>query len=82
MQMVIVVELENHDSLIRPAACGQGINGLDLNELYVRDNKNINNVSFMTNLKNLNASYDCGIDQNGRIRGLRFSNTTCRLRTG
>jgi hypothetical protein len=60
-----MVELENHDSLIQPAACGQGIDGLDLIELNVADNKKITNVSFMKNLKILNARSMCGIDQNG-----------------
>jgi hypothetical protein len=60
-----MVELENHDSLIQPAACEQGINGLDLVELYVGDNKKITNVSFMRGLKILGASGKCGIDQNG-----------------
>jgi hypothetical protein len=77
-----MVELENHDSLIQPAACGQGIDELDLIELFVNGNKKITNVSFMKKLKILNASYDCGIDQNGRIRESRFSNSTCRLRQG
>jgi hypothetical protein len=76
MQVINVVlirmaELENHDSLIQPAACGQGINGLDLIELNVCDNKKIISISFMKNLKVLNASYDCGINQNG-IDGLEL----------
>jgi hypothetical protein len=70
MQVIIVeliktVELENHDSLIQPAACGQGIDGLDLRELVVNFNEKITNVSFMKNLKKLDASFNCGIDQNG-----------------
>jgi hypothetical protein len=60
-----MVELENHDSLIQPAACGQGIIGLDLIELDVSWNKKITNVSFMKNLKKLYADGNCGIDQNG-----------------
>jgi hypothetical protein len=35
-----MVELENHDSLIQPAACGQGIHDLDLIELHIFNNKN------------------------------------------
>jgi hypothetical protein len=60
-----MVELENHDSLIQPAACGQGINGLDLISLGVSDNEKIINVSFMKKLKTLYAGGECGIDQNG-----------------
>ena len=33
----------------------QGIEGLDLIELYAHNNKKINNVSFMRNLKKLDA---------------------------
>jgi hypothetical protein len=67
--LIKMVELENHDSLIQPAACGQGIDGLDLIELYAGNNKKITNVSFMKNLKKLYASSNCGIDQHG-INGL------------
>jgi len=38
-------------------------------QLNVRDNKNVNNISFLSNLKKLNARYLCGIDQKG-IQGL------------
>jgi hypothetical protein len=57
------------------------IDGLDLIELNVYGNEKIINVSFMKNLKILNADYHCGINQNGRIRESRFSNSTCRSRT-
>jgi hypothetical protein len=60
-----MVELENHDSLIQPAACGQGIIGLNLIELEVDYNEKITDVSFMKNFKILRARGDCGIDQNG-----------------
>jgi hypothetical protein len=65
------MELENHDSLKQPAASGQGINGLDLIELSVDENSKITNVSFMKNLKILNARGICGIDQYG-INGLEI----------
>ena len=35
--------------------------------LNAKNNKKINNVSFMTNLKVLNAKGECGIDQNGIV---------------
>jgi flagellin-specific chaperone FliS len=69
VELIKMVELENRDSLIQPAACGQGINGLNLTELYAFDNITITNVSFMKNLKILDACYTCGIDQLG-IDGL------------
>jgi hypothetical protein len=59
-----MVELENHDSLIQPAACGQGIDGLDLIQLRANCNNKITNVFFMRKLKILEAEYNCGIDQN------------------
>jgi hypothetical protein len=68
VKLTKMVELENHDSPIQPAACGQDIHGLDLIKLNVRDNTKIKNVSFMKKPKNLDASWTCGIDQNGRIR--------------
>src|SRR5277367_1715737 len=46
----------------------EGINGLDLIELYACRNEKIKDVSFMTNLKKLHASGCCGIDQKG-IKG-------------
>src|SRR5271168_5281760 len=46
----------------------EGINGLDLIELYAGRNEKIKDVSFMTNLKKLHASGCCGIDQKG-IKG-------------
>jgi hypothetical protein len=62
--------------------CGidqHGINGLDLLMLYVNGNNKITNVSFMKHLKVL---YSNDVDQSGRIRESRFSNSTCRLRAG
>ena len=48
----------------------KGIEGLDLVELDVWNNSKITNVSFMKNLKKLDASGSgCGIDQKG-IEGL------------
>jgi hypothetical protein len=55
---------------------------VDLVELYANNNEKITNVSFMKYLKILHAEGDCGIDQNGRIKESRFSNSTCRLLTG
>jgi hypothetical protein len=69
VEFIKKVELENHDSLIQPAACGQGIDGLDLVELNANYNKKITNVSFMKKLKILHATGHCGIDQIG-IEGL------------
>ena len=43
------------------------IKTLNLYELDVNDNKKIRDISFMKNLKKLNASDNCGIDQNGII---------------
>jgi hypothetical protein len=40
VELTRMVELENHDSLIQPAACGQGIDGLDSVDLNVNNNKN------------------------------------------
>jgi hypothetical protein len=57
--------LENHDYLIQPAVCRQGIDGLDLAELYVHNK--IKNVSFMKDLKILDASYFCRIEQNSIV---------------
>jgi hypothetical protein len=60
-----------------------GIKGLDLVELNATCNGGITDVSFMKNLKILDAAgSSCGIDQNGRIRESRFSNSTCRSRIG
>jgi hypothetical protein len=72
LKLIKMVELENHDSLIQPAACGQGIYGLNLVELRVNNDKKLFNVSFMKNLKILHANgSDCGINQNG-INGLNL----------
>src|SRR5271163_1618580 len=46
----------------------EGINGLDLIELYADRNEKIKDVSFMTNLKKLHALGCCGIGQEG-IKG-------------
>jgi hypothetical protein len=54
VELIKMVELENHDSLIQPAACEQGIDGLDLVELNVEYNGKITNFSLMKNLKILN----------------------------
>lgn len=43
----------------------QGIENLDLIELYVDRNTKINNVVFMKNTKILYANQSCGIDQQG-----------------
>jgi len=54
--------------------CGidqNGIDCLDLVELYADSNTKITNVSFMKSLKVLSARYSCGIDQNG-IEGLNL----------
>jgi hypothetical protein len=50
VELIKMVELENHDSLIQPAACGQGIDGLDLIDLNFNHNNKIKDVSFMKNL--------------------------------
>ena len=58
----------------RQGNCGidqNGINGSDLIEFDVGNNNKITNVSFMKNLKKLDAYGDCGIDQNG-INGLNL----------
>jgi hypothetical protein len=60
-----MVELDNRDSLIQTAACGQGIDGLNLIQLNVCYSEKITNVSFMKKLKFLNAEYCCETDQNG-----------------
>ena len=50
-----------------------GIEGLDLENLNAFDNNKITDASFMKNLKYLNASGDCRIDQKG-IKGLDLVN--------
>ena len=50
-----------------------GIQGLNLFKLNAHDNTKITNVSFMTNLKILDASGTCGINQIG-ILGLNLWN--------
>src|SRR5271170_6160902 len=40
-------------------------------QLNIQGNKNINNISFLSNLKKLRVSYYCGIDQQG-IQGLNL----------
>jgi hypothetical protein len=64
VELTKMVELENHDSLIQPAACGQGISGLDLNNLDITHNRKITNVSFMKHLKNFHVSHNHHIKQN------------------
>ena len=49
-----------------------GIIGLNLTELCARDNSNIRDVSWMTNLQVLHANENCGIDQSG-IAGLNLT---------
>jgi hypothetical protein len=41
VELIKMVELENRDSLIQPAACGQGIDGLDFLELSAHGNNKI-----------------------------------------
>jgi hypothetical protein len=82
VELIKMVELKNHDSPIQPAACGQGVVGLNLIRLEVDYNDKITDVSSVKGLKILKARGNSGIDQNGRIRESRFSNSTCRLRTG
>jgi hypothetical protein len=43
VELIRMVELENHDSLIQPAAYGQGIYGLNLVELEAFYNTKISN---------------------------------------
>jgi hypothetical protein len=62
VESIKMVQLENHDYLIQPTACGQGISGLDLITLCVTYNEKIN-VSFMKSLKTLYAGGKCGIEQ-------------------
>jgi hypothetical protein len=44
VELIKMVELMNHDSLIQPAACGQGIDGLNLDLIEFTDNLKITNV--------------------------------------
>jgi hypothetical protein len=65
VELIKIVELENHDFLIQPAACGQGIDSLDLITLFADDNKKITDVAFMKKLKILHALNHSGIYQKG-----------------
>jgi hypothetical protein len=76
VELIKMVELENHDSLIQPAACGQGIVGLNLIELEIFGNNKITDVSFMTNLKILITNRINGVITNKttkiKILGISF----------
>jgi hypothetical protein len=58
--------------------CGIDQNSIDYLDLIVSSNNRIVKVSFMKNLKILYAAGEYGINQNGRIRESRLSNSTCR----
>ena len=54
--------------------CGidqNGIKGLNLTKLYAFNNSKISDVSWMSNLIELDCRHACGIDQNG-IKGLEL----------
>ena len=59
--------MKNLKKLSAYGNCGinqNGIEELDLIELYVDHNEKIKDVSFMKNLKKLSAWGNCGINQN------------------
>src|SRR5690606_39536294 len=57
----ITYNLSLHDAL----PIYEGISKLNLIELYAYNNKKITNVNHMTDLKKLDASDGCGIDDEG-----------------